>query len=75
MALQNCTAHRASTNRVQLVPVDRRDAERVDDDGEHADEGEEEVGRLVVAWPWAVESLGADLNLNVLKDTRDYSCF
>jgi hypothetical protein len=26
-------------------------------------------------WPWAVQSLSADLNINVFKDTYDYSCF
>jgi hypothetical protein len=26
-------------------------------------------------WAWAVKSLSADLNLNMLKDTYDYSYF
>ena len=25
-------------------------------------------------WSWAIKSLSADFNLNVLKDTYDYSC-
>ena len=30
---------------------------------------------LAEVQPWAVKSLSADLTLNVLKDTYDYSCF